>query len=514
MTPRNILRLAGIALFAAGLYAGEPVRPGRSPSATPEFSPERFMQHVRYLADDARGGRGTGSPGVKAAGDYIAQRLAEFGCAPAGDDGTFFQEFQTMPANRLDDEAALFEIEGDERAWKLREDWVPMPFSAPGVIRGPVAFVGYGIEATKYGYDDYAGFSAAGKVLLMLRYEPPADEPGAEFGGKRRSKHANFSSKVGAAERHGAKALLIVDPPTTARAGEELYPFALFTNTSPMALPILHVSRELADTLLARAGEPDISELEREINADRKPASRNLRGVRVAIDQGLTHGKTPARNVLGLLAGAGDTAETIVVGAHYDHLGWRVCNRLGGQAVIHNGADDNASGTAGILEIARAVSDGPRPRRNTLFIAFGAEEIGLLGSRHFVGHPTIPLDDIQAMINLDMIGQLYGRRVKIHMEPRGRVMKRLLRAASTSAGLPYSRLSGMWGSSDHAPFQSEGIPVIFAFSGLHAQYHQPEDDWELIDPQGATKIITMLHEVTWELANLAEGPRRETPLGE
>ena len=466
------------------------------------------MAHIRFLADDALGGRGTGSQGFDRAGDYVAEQLRAVGCQPGGEDGTFFQSFPTYEANQLDTGAASFEIEDVEREWRIGTDWTPLPFTQPGPIDGPVAFAGYGIRAREFGYDDYEDFDADGKVLLILRHEPQARDRRADFGGAKPSVHAYFAAKARRAARHGALALLIVDPPGDAQEdGAALYPFSPALSTQPYDLPMAHISRELAETLLNRGGQPPLAELEQRITHTLRPASADLDGVRVHVEQGVTTGPLMSRNVIGILPGDGSTEEAIVIGAHYDHIGRLVTRDSQGALVTHNGADDNASGTAGVLELARVMAGGPPLRRNVVFITFGAEEIGLVGSTYYAEHPTVPLHYIRAMLNFDMIGHLYGRRLALTYQPSDKAMRHLLREAGSNAGVRYRRSYMFAGASDHAPFAKEGIATVFACTGLHPQYHQPSDDWELIDADGAVHVMRMMHALAVELATIENVPR-------
>jgi hypothetical protein len=190
----------------------------------------------------------------------------------------------------------------------------------------------------------------------------------------------------------------------------------------------------------------------------------------------------------------------------------RQFDRADDTRTIHNGADDNASGTAGVVELARVLVGEPRLRRNVLFVAFGAEEMGLLGSTHFVEHPTIKLKHVRAMVNFDMIGRFGAEKFTVYGVRSGKGFEQLVDRAAEQAGIKYRAPaggSGMFGSSDHAPFYDHDIPVLFPFTGVHKQYHAPEDDWELIDAAGAVNILTMFHAVVRDLANLEAGPTFE-----
>ena len=372
------------------------------PQLLPFFACCLFEPYQVFGRGRARRSRNRHEGGRRAA-EYIAEQFQSAGLQPGGVDGSWFQPFEVTVGKRVNDELASLKVQEIERSWRVREDWIPLPFSEFGAVEGPLAFAGYGIQAPMYDYDDYSGFDAGGKVLLIFRYEPRATDPQADFGGQTPSRFAPFWRKARSAAQNGAKALLIVNPPDREPAQDTLYDFDIFSSEQTYALPMVSISRAMANTLLARAGLPDLTTLQQSLDTQRKPLSRDM-GLNVKLETGLEPNRVPARNVLGLLPGAGDTSETIVVGAHYDHLGIQPHGN-DPTPQIHNGAYDNDSGTAGVIELARAASEATKLRRNVLFIAFDGEELGLCGSREFVEHPTVAFDDIRAMINLDMIGR-------------------------------------------------------------------------------------------------------------
>jgi membrane-associated protease RseP (regulator of RpoE activity) len=481
------------------------------PAATSVFSPAAYLSHIKYLAGDDLGGRGTGSEGGRRAAEYIAEQFQSAGLQPGGVDGSWFQPFEVTVGKRVNDELASLKVQEIERSWRVREDWIPLPFSEFGAVEGPLAFAGYGIQAPMYDYDDYSGFDAGGKVLLIFRYEPRATDPQADFGGQTPSRFAPFWRKARSAAQNGAKALLIVNPPDREPAQDTLYDFDIFSSEQTYALPMVSISRAMANTLLARAGLPDLTTLQQSLDTQRKPLSRDM-GLNVKLETGLEPNRVPARNVLGLLPGAGDTSETIVVGAHYDHLGIQPSMHGNDRTPqIHNGADDNASGTAGVIELARAASEATKLRRNVLFIAFDGEELGLCGSREFVEHPTVAFDDIRAMINLDMIGRAGSGKFSMLGAPTAAEFAGLIEKYAGQVGLNCRTGGLMAGGSDHAPFAARRIPVLFAFTGVHKEYHRPEDDWQLIDAEGAAKVLRLCYGVLAELANMESGPAYTEP---
>lgn len=478
------------------------------PEARHDVEPGRYRDHVCYLADDALEGRLPGMPGGIAATEYIAEQFKAIGLKPGGTDGAYFQPFTIERIKRRHDELASVRINGENRPWKIGTDWIPMPFSKPAAFAGPLAFAGYGISAAKFEYDDYADFDVKGKILIVIRYEPKAPDPQSEFGGETPSRHALFSKKAALAAEHGARGLLIVNQADREGEMDQLYPWYDWDAHQTYALPIVHVRRALADELLEHGKLPKLAQLQEQLDRERRSLSADLQDISIEIETGLRF--VEGRNVLGILPGNGDTGETIVVGAHHDHVG-NIPDDDGppNVPVIHNGADDNASGTAGVLELARVLAaDGPY-RRNILFMTFDAEELGLLGSNHFVEYPTVPLESIRAMINLDMIGRLSQNHFTIFGAGSAREFRELLDDSAQQLELTFHapRANTDWfGGSDHYSFYAKNIPVLFLFTNIHKQYHRPEDDCELVDVDGACRVLRLIRPVIAELANLPEGP--------
>lgn len=481
------------------------------------FSAPAYLEHLKYLAGDELSGRGTGTEGNALAAEYIVRQFSDAGLKPAGEESSWYQYFDVKQRKELVDADASLKIDGLSGDWKLRRDWIPFPFSALDSADGPLAFVGYGIDASEHDWNDYADFDVTGKVVMLFRYEPPAADDDAEFGGKTPSRYALFLRKVRTAADRGAVGILVVNPPTprpttqpaSAPATEptdELSAFNLWSTGSTYKLPMIHISQKMADAILKQAGQPDLKTLQATLDRERKPVSRDLTGLKASLKPGLRQVK--ARNVIGVLPGDGSTDEYVVIGAHYDHLGRqpRSFQSADSTPVIHNGADDNASGTCGIIELARALGKGPKLRRNLLFIAFSGEELGLLGSEYFVKHSTVPLERVKAMINFDMIGRLSIDKFTIYGIGTATEFEDLIRTAASECDLKYRSPKGVPGNSDHAPFHREKIPVLFPFTGIHKQYHQPDDDVETIDAEGATKVLRFAYAIVSEVADMTSGP--------
>ncbi len=496
----------GAACCLAGLTVGSAGVLGAGAESA-LYSPEAYLHHVKYLSDDALMGRLAGSPGGIATTEYVASQFASIGLRPAGLDGTFYQPFIVRALKSFEREAAHLEIVGGADAGAVEESWAVMPFTSIGGAAGPLAFAGFGISAPDYEYDDYAGFDATGKVLLVLRGEPTRDDPDARFGGKDPSSHALFSTKARAAAERGAAALLIVNERERSDP-DELYRWSDRDARQSYALPMAHISRELAGAWLEAAGLPGLDVLEDGYERCGGLSAIDVPDVFVSLETGTS--RVEGRNVLGMLPGDGSTDEVIVIGAHHDHVGFvSPMMRRDAPPEIHNGADDNASGTAGVIELARALACGPPLRRNVLFMTFDAEELGLLGSKHFVEDPTIDLANIVAMINFDMIGRAENQNLTVFGTASGDTFSDELASAAEAVGLYYQApvpAGTIFRQSDHASFYDEDIPVMFGSTMLHPQYHQPEDDWELVDSEGAVQLLEAMGRVVASIANAEEPP--------
>ncbi len=477
----------------------------------------RLTADLSFLADDEQEGRDVGSDGIARAAELIAGRFAELGLEVDSFDGTPFQDF-TIPGPAeagAADQNTLTLTSGDESiAGVLGEDFTPLSLGSSGKFDGPLVFAGYGITAPELDYDDYDGLDVEGRVVVVLRKEPGQNDPDSKFDGKRNSQYAYFSSKELNAAVHKVGALILVNDSQTVKAagGEDrlLTTTAAGRAVSSSQVPTLYCSRSLIDPLVKQATGRSLQELEAEIDSDGQPRSQPLGAVSASGETLIEQSKIPVRNVVGFLPGRGPLAEEyVVVGAHYDHVGMGGAGSLApGTTAVHNGADDNASGTATLLEVARRLSaDQSESRRGLIFIAFTGEEKGLLGSKHYVRNPRWPLENTVAMVNMDMVGRLNENTLIVFGIGTAESFDSLVERLNETAEFNLDKRAAGFGPSDHSSFYEADIPVFHFFTGLHNDYHRPSDDVERVDFVGMARIATMVSQLVAELVTAEQRPR-------
>jgi Peptidase family M28/PDZ domain len=493
--------LLAIIAVASGLYLGTliaPAAPIGAKALISEISPERYLNHVQFLASDELKGRGNGSPELEKAADYIASQFRLWGLKRAGENDTYFQKFDVTTGTEFGDDNAL-SIDGVDL--KVNDDFVPISFANTSEFDGPVAFAGYGITAPELNYDDYQGIDAKDKVLVVLRHNPQESDPHSPY-----ALHAALIEKASNARQHGARGIIFVTDPNNHATEEDVVGAATRdTESDDMGIAAVHARREPLMAMFAKVGR-NLSEIQKKIDADLKAQSFDVPDVHIRIATDVIRTRKTVRNVLAAVTGSDPILknEWVVVGAHYDHLGLGDQHSLAPSQIgqIHHGADDNASGDAGVLELARLVSRTHELKRSVLFMTFAGEELGLLGSSYFVNHPTVPLGEIDAMINMDMIGRLQNNRLfvgGVGTSPNFKTWIEELNKESTGLDLDYSE-SG-FGSSDHTSFTSKHIPVLFFFSGLHSDYHKPSDTSDKINTPGAVKVASLAYLALDRIAN-------------
>jgi Peptidase family M28/PDZ domain len=511
---------------------------------------QRLLQDVSVLASDEFEGRGVGTEGINKAAAYIEGIFREAGLNVTVDKGDAFQEFEVSNGAKLEDgnSLELVDAAGVKTSLEMDKSFRTCSFSEPGTFEAEIVFAGYAIETEKY--NDFAGIDVKDKVVLFLRRTPQSGDPHASNFNERdaslktklsqcyrRGAKAVLILNDGASAKNDRAALeeqvvkakdKIVElaektvltgeitsgggngePPEAEKARAELpaavahlrqlremltsfdadplMEFGYAGEKSGDALPTFHVKRAAVDALIKGATGKTLAEIEASIEETLKPASQMLDGVRATGKASLHIEKVTVKNVIGVLEGEGPLKEeTIVVGAHYDHLGHGGDGSLQpGSKEIHNGADDNGSGSAGLLELVRRLAGRKEklPRR-IVFMAFTGEERGLLGSAHYVKTPLFPIEQTVVMFNLDMIGRMEQSKLTVYGTGTSHFWDQRVDEAGAAAGLTLIKKPEGFGPSDHSSFYAKKIPVLHVFGGLHADYHRPSDDVEKLNVPG------------------------------
>ncbi len=459
----------------------------------------RIAEDLNFLASDEREGRGPYTMGQQAAAEYIAEQFADAGLKTKLIEQGPFQVFTKRKFYDLGERNQLsFSVNGNQVDDIAPNDYRPLSPSTSGTFDLPLAMAGYGITSEKDDYDDYVNFDAHGKAVVVLRHEPDQAGKTGKFAGPGNSAFAYLSTKIQNAVDHGAAAVLIVTDEVAVnkkQGKDDLLEFQIrMPKDFKPKVPVFHVKRSVIDALLKQAGKVSLAEWEAAVDQTWKPNSFDVGDVRVQGEVEITTSERLQKNVLGVLPGKGDLAsEVVVVGAHYDHLGRGGSGSLAPWTRdIHNGADDNASGTVALLETARQCAAWDLTNRRTiLFIAFSAEEQGLIGSEYYVRHPLYDLKKTVAMLNYDMVGRLRKERLTVYGHNTAKEFEAWIDEAAPEQGLEINKIGGGYGPSDHASFYGRGVPVMHDFTGFHSQYHRPSDDIEYINVPGIRQIVGM-----------------------
>ena len=457
-----------------------------------DLSASRYFDHVKYLARDEMKGRGDGTPELDKAAEYIASQFRLWGLRPMGDNNTYFQKFEVTTGAAV---GPHNEVELNGARLKINDDFVPIVFSNSADVTGPLVFAGYGITAPELHYDDYQGIDANGKIAVVLRHEPQESDAKSPFDGTNSTRHASFINKAINAKQHGAQGIIFITDLN--HADEQVGPATRTEETDDLGIPAVHAKRDPLINLFKAAGK-DVAAIQKKIDMELKPESFELPDSRGRLAAEIVRTRKTVQNVAAAVTGSDVTLrnEWVVAGAHYDHLGLGDRSSLAPSQIgqIHHGADDNASGTAGVLELARLAAKSQHEwTRSVLYITFAGEELGLLGSSNYVNHPTIPLKNVMGMINMDMIGRVNNDRLFVGGVGTSPSFRPWLEDFNKSAHLQLDYSDSGYGASDHMSFNAKKIPVLFFFSGLHTDYHKPSDTYDKINANGAIKVLSLVY---------------------
>lgn len=468
---------------------------------------EEFLHHVKILASDEFEGRRAGTRGARMAAEYVADEFKRYGLKRVGDAQSYFQQFEFTADLQLGSENFLsLVIQNDSSRFLPQHDFMPLSFSENGIFTAEAAFVGYGISAPDLNYDDYEDIDVEGKVVLALRFTPEGDNPHSEF-----NRFAALRRKAVTARERGARAIIFVTGPLDIEAGEEDTPSRLRVDYAAGRGGIIAVSakKKVTEDLFTPMGIT-LREVQTFLNTEKKPKSFVIPGSKATVSVELIERKATSANVVALLEGNDRSLkdEVVIVGAHYDHLGFGgQGSMVPGTVAIHNGADDNASGTAGLLELAQLFAARRSDlKRSLLFIAFGGEEEGLLGSAHYVKYPIVPLEKTVAMVNMDMIGRPKDSSLIVYGAGTSPLWYELIQKTGGAVNFQLKLNEEGFGPSDHASFYGKNMPVLFFFTGLHEDYHRPTDDWQKIQSEDAQRIVQYVHDLVFAITNRTERP--------
>ncbi len=506
---------------------------------------EEMKADLFFLASDGMRGRLTDTPENRLAAEWIAARFERLGLKPAGDAGTFYQSFSLVTAARGEGNAVAVRGSSPTTNGSLPapDEFHPLRFSATAKASGEVVFVGFGISSAERGYDDYRG-DVTGKIVLALDHEPGEADPASPFDGIVTSQVSDQLWKTLAAQERGAAAILFVrdvhnhpGPFDFARASATYWPsqqpriprYMLGAWAERVRIPAVQISPALADRLLGPGGR-SLAELAKASETLKGFAPLPL-GAVADVSTSISRTTVPDRNVLALLEGSEPELrdELVIVCSHYDHDGVNAGNVL-------NGADDNGSGTVGLLEIAEAfataAAKGNRPRRSILFAAWNSEERGLFGAWAYTESPARRLDRIAAVLNMDMIGrneevpdggggrfrgldvqtaESNANAINIIGTTRSASLTEAIEGANGAIGLTLrlrydNNASQLMRRSDHWPFLNRGVPGVWFHTGLHPDYHTPNDDAERINYDKMEKIVRLVYQSAWNVASSATRP--------
>jgi Zn-dependent M28 family amino/carboxypeptidase len=467
-------------------------------------------QHVQTLASDKLDGRLTGSAGERLAADYIVSQLEKIGARPVPGQKDYRVPFEFTAGSR-DGGSKISLIYGREGG--LATPARALSISDNGEVSGPVVFAGYGLvvpDSQDFGYDSYAGLDVKDKIVVVLRYYPEDAEPKTKA---ILARYSDLRFKAMAARQRGAKAIIVVTGPTSPNAGQ-LVPMTFDTALAGSGIIAVSVTGETAKALFARTQDKTLEDAQKSLDSGNPHvAGFDLPGVTAQVTAAVEREKQTGHNIVAYLPASTPTAGVekpwIALGAHYDHLG-RGTNgnslarkeEVGG---IHVGADDNASGTAAVLAIGEALSKQPR-RRNVLLDFWSGEEIGLLGSAAFTARPPVPIDQIAAYLNFDMVGRMQDNKLAVQAAGTSPVWSKLLEQANVAGGFDLQVQQDPYQPTDVASFNQAGVPSLAFFTGTHVDYHRPTDTADKINYEDLDRIVVFASSIVRRLADLEPPP--------
>ena len=465
-------------------------------NGTSDISEKDIVKHIRFLSDDKRAGRYPGTRGSKDVIAYLINQLKSYGVQPAGEGSSFKQTFSILDSVKIGRNNSL---KINDRPLNIEKDYIPLWFSGNSSVSAEVVFAGYGINliTDSLVWNDYKDLNVDGKWVMVMRHSPERENPHSVY-----APHSDLHKKMIEARDRGAVGIIFISQ----IEDSTLIPFKYIPGYSKSGIPAIQINNEVADDILNSIGSSR-KIIQDKMNNNLKPESFKISDIKISANVELKNIYSRAANVIGKIVSRNHKYrdEYIVIGAHFDHLGY------GGAGsgslkpdtnAIHNGANDNASGTAGLLELAHKLQNNRQLlKRSVLLIGFDAEEKGLLGSKYFIQNPTVEKSNIVTMINMDMIGKMKDSTVVIGGVGTSPIFEKILDSLSMDSGLKFEFDQAGYGPSDHASFYSEDIPVLFFFTGDYDNnYHLPEDDWQSINLKGERQILSVIHDLVIDIS--------------
>ncbi len=470
---------------------------GAEVSKTPPIEAEAIARHIRFLSSDELQGRRSGTEGCVKAGEYIASEFKRFGLKPFGTD--YYQHFDFVSGLKVESQSSFkLKAGGRKTTLRLGIDYQPLNFSSGVTYKGEILLTGFGIKADKLNYNDFAGMNLRGKAVLILPYSPEGSSAHSKF-----ADYLSVRRKALSAREQGASVAIFISEAEdlSGSRGED-------ANFTDAGIAAVRISRKIADLILAPLGKT-VEQLMKDGEKNAKGTISALEKVRLELKLKLSRETKKTSNVIGVIEGSDIKNEYIVLGAHYDHLG------LGGSSSlapdrkgIHHGADDNASGVSGLLELARILSvSRAQLRRSVIFAAFSGEEEGLLGSAHYVKSPPVPIENTVAMLNMDMIGRMRDDKLVIGGMGTSPMWRTIVEDSNRTRGLVLAYQDDGYGPSDHASFYARDLPVLFFFTGNHEDYHKPSDTHDKINVISIQTIIALVRDIALRVVNDDKRPQ-------
>lgn len=484
-----------------------------SPSYTDIITPALTKEYITFLASDSLKGRNTPSPELDSAAAYIASEFARWGIKPVN--GSYLQKVNLGIVNLGSENHLKLKYNGKDLSFKIKTEFTPFEMTANKEVNAPLVFAGYGITAPEYNYDDYEGLDVKGKIVFILRHEPGEEDSSSIFDGTTLTEYSETNSKIDNAIEHGAAGVLLcTDPLHHNLLTPRGFPWPSLSRIIPKdALPLSLMAKESEKIPVVQVGEEfvkavfgsvdSLKKLQSSIDKNVKPMSFNIQGSLVSVKTSTEIRETPAYNVAGLAEGSDPVLknEIVVIGAHYDHVGYKKDFKEG-EDYIYNGADDNASGTGAMMSVAAAFGSlEQKPRRSVLFIAFAGEEKGLLGSIGYITNPLFPLNKTVAMLNLDMVGRNHPDSLYIIAGSRSPELSAINSEENEKIGFTLIQTNRFLAQSDHASFLKKNIPVLFYNTGEEGEYHKVTDHSDLIDFEKAARVSKLVFLTALRVAN-------------